>query len=228
VRILLVEDEPQAAAVLAKGLREQSYAVDVAEDGEAALEEAGVNDYDLLILDVMLPGRDGMNVCRQLRSLGLATPILMLTARDAVSDRVAGLDSGADDYLSKPFELEELLARVRALLRRGPALQGSVLTVADLSLDTRSRRVRRAGRDIELTAKEYALLEFLMRRAGEVVGRSQIGEHVWDSAYDAFSNRIEVHVQRLRRKVDDGHPLKLIRTRRGAGYTLSAGGDGDA
>jgi DNA-binding response OmpR family regulator len=226
VRILLVEDEPQAAAMLAKGLREQAYAVDVAEDGDAALYEAGVNDYDLLVLDVMLPGRSGMDVCRALRSQGVATPILMLTARDAVSDRVAGLDAGADDYLAKPFDLDELLARVRALLRRGPALQDTVLTVADLSLDTRTRRVRRAGRDIDLTAKEYALLEFLMRRAGDVVGRSDIGEHVWDSAYDAFSNRIEVYVQRLRRKLDDGHALKLIRTRRGAGYTLTAGDGG--
>jgi DNA-binding response OmpR family regulator len=222
VRILLVEDEPQAAAMLAKGLREHSYAVDVAEDGDAAVDEAGINDYDLLILDVLLPGRSGLDVCRDLRAQGLATPILMLTARDAVAHRVEGLDAGADDYLSKPFDLDELLARVRALLRRGPALREAVMEVADLTLDTRSRRARRAGREIDLTAKEYALLEFLMRRAGEVVGRGEIAEHVWDSNFDAFSNRIEVYVQRLRRKVDDGHALKLIRTRRGAGYTLTA------
>jgi two-component system copper resistance phosphate regulon response regulator CusR len=221
VRILLVEDEPQAAAMLAKGLREQAYAVDVAQDGDAAVYEAGVNDYDLLILDVLLPGRSGIEVCRELRAQGLSAPILMLTARDAVAHRVEGLDAGADDYLSKPFDLEELLARVRALLRRGPALREAVMEVGDLSLDTRSRRVRRAGREIDLTAKEYALLEFLMRRAGEVVGRAEIAEHVWDSGFDAFSNRIEVYVQRLRRKVDDGHALKLIRTRRGAGYTLT-------
>jgi DNA-binding response OmpR family regulator len=227
VRILLVEDEAPAAAMLAKGLREHSYAVDVAGDGSAAVYEAGVNDYDLLILDVMLPGRSGLDVCRELRAQGLAAPILMLTARDAVGDRVAGLDAGADDYLAKPFDLEELLARVRALLRRGPALRDAVMAVGDLTLDTRSRKARRAGREIDLTAKEYALLEFLMRRAGEVVGRAEIGEHVWDSAFDAFSNTIEVYVQRLRRKVDDGHARKLIRTRRGAGYTLTADGAAD-
>ena len=173
MRILLVEDEPDAARMLAKGLREEAYAVDVAGDGERALELASFNDYDLVILDVMLPRKGGLQVCRELRAAGSAVPVLMLTARDAVEDRVAGLDSGADDYLPKPFDFEELLARVRALLRRRPALYPEVITVADLSIDTRARHARRGGRDVELTAKEYALLEYLARRAGEVVGRGR-------------------------------------------------------
>jgi len=222
VRILLVEDEPSAARMLAKGLREEAYAVDVAADGERALELAFVNDYDLVILDVMLPRKGGFEVCRELRAAGSAVPVLMLTARDAVEDRVAGLDSGADDYLPKPFDFEELLARVRALLRRRPALYPEVINVADLSVDTRARRARRRGRDVELTAKEYALLEYLARRADEVVGRADIAEHVWDESYDPFSKVIEVFIQRLRRKVDEGHDLKLIRTRRGEGYMLTA------
>ncbi len=222
MRILLVEDEPSAATMLAKGLREEAYAVDVAADGERALELAYLNDYDLVILDVMLPRKGGFEVCRELRAAGSAVPVLMLTARDAVEDRVEGLDSGADDYLPKPFDFDELLARVRALLRRRPALYPEVIIVADLSINTRARRARRGGRDVELTAKEYALLEYLARRAGEVVGRADIAEHVWDESYDPFSKVIEVFIQRLRRKVDEGHDLKLIRTRRGEGYTLTA------
>ena len=229
MRVLLVEDEPDAARILAKGLREEAYAVDVAGDGERALELAFVNDYDLVILDVMLPRRDGFEVCRELRSNGSAVPVLMLTARDAVEDRIAGLDTGADDYLSKPFDFDELLARVRALLRRGPALRPAVLNISDMAVDTRARRVSRGGRDVELTAKEYALLEYLARRAGEVVSRADMAEHVWDESYDPFSKVIEVFIQRLRRKVDDGHPLKLIRTRRGEGYMLTTeGADADA
>ncbi|HEV3469025.1 MAG TPA: response regulator transcription factor [Pyrinomonadaceae bacterium] len=224
MRILLVEDEPDAAMMLAKGLREEAYAVDVAGDGERALEQAAANDYDLLILDVMLPRKGGFEVCRELRASGSAVPVLMLTARDAVEDRVTGLDSGADDYLSKPFDFDELLARVRALLRRRPALYPEVIRVADLSVDTRARRASRGGEPLELTAKEYALLEYLARRADEVVGRADIAEHVWDESYDPFSKVIEVFIQRLRRKVDEGHDLKLIRTRRGEGYTLTAGG----
>jgi len=224
VRILLVEDEPDAARLLAKGLREEAYAVDVAADGERGLEQAQTNDYDLVILDVMLPRLSGFEVCRELRRAGSAVPVLMLTARDAVGDRVAGLDAGADDYLAKPFDFEELLARVRALLRRRPALYPEVITVADLSLDTRARRVTRGGELVELTAKEYALLEYLARRADEVVGRADIAEHVWDESYDPFSKVIEVIIQRLRRKVDEGRDLKLIRTRRGEGYTLTARG----
>lgn len=209
--------------MLAKGLRGESYAVDAAGDGEHALELASVNDYDLVILDVMLPGRDGFEVCRELRAGGSAVPVLMLTARDAVEDRVAGLDTGADDYLSKPFDFEELLARVRALLRRKPALLPAVIEVADLSIDTRARSVSRGGAHVELTAKEYALLEYLARRAGEVVSRADISEHVWDETYDPFSKVIEVFIQRLRRKLDDGRGQKLIRTRRGEGYVLTAG-----
>lgn len=220
MRILVVEDEAVAAAVLAKGLREHAYAVDVAADGTAALEQVAVNDYDLVILDVLLPGINGLDLCGQLRRDGIAVPILMLTARGGPDQRVEGLDAGADDYLPKPYHFPELLARVRALLRRGPALASMVLSADDLTIDTRARRVERAGQVIPLTSKEYALLEYLARRRGEVVGRADIAEHVWDDRYDPMSNLIEVYIQRLRRKVDDGHPLKLIRTRRGAGYTL--------
>jgi two-component system copper resistance phosphate regulon response regulator CusR len=222
MRILVVEDEPDAAAMLAKGLREQSYAVDVAEDGVSALEQAYVNDYDVFILDVLLPRKSGLEVCRELRDGGTVAPILMLTARDGVPDRVAGLDAGADDYLPKPFHFDELLARVRALLRRGPALAPATLAIGDLLIDTRTHRVARAGRPIPLTAREYALLEYLARRMDDVVPRSAIIEHVWDGNYDSVSNLVEVYVQRLRRKIDDDHDHKLIRTRRGAGYTLTA------
>jgi DNA-binding response OmpR family regulator len=223
LRILLVEDEPDAARMLAKGLREQTYAVDLAPDGETALEQAYVNEYDLIVLDVMLPRAGGFEVCRQLRSNGSTTPILMLTARDEVENRIEGLDAGADDYLVKPFHFRELLARVRALLRRSPSLRPDVINIADLSVDARSQQVRRAGAVLELTAKEYALLEYLARRAGEVVTRSDIAEHVWDENFDPFSNLIEVYIQRLRRKIDEGHTIKLIHTRRGAGYLLRAG-----
>ena len=224
MRILLVEDEPSAATMLAKGLREEAYAVDVAADGEIAQSQAFVNDYDLIILDVMMPGKDGFQVCRELRASGLTAPVLMLTARDAVEDRIEGLDSGADDYLPKPFDFDELLARVRALLRRRPALYPKVIMVGDLSVDTRSREVTRAGQSIDLTAKEYALLEYLARRAGEVVSRGDIAEHVWDESYDPFSKVIEVFIQRLRRKVDESYPVKLIHTRRGEGYMLTTKG----
>ena len=227
MRILLVEDEPSAASMLAKGLREEAYAVDIAADGETALSQAVVNDYDLIVLDVVLPGIDGFKVCRELRANGLTVPVLMLTARDAVEDRVEGLDSGADDYLPKPFDFDELLARVRALLRRKPALYPEVITVGDLAVRTRTRQVTRAGQNIDLTAKEYALLEYLVRRAGEVVSRADISEHVWDETYDPFSKVIEVFIQRLRRKVDEGHALKLIHTRRGEGYVLTGLGADD-
>jgi two-component system copper resistance phosphate regulon response regulator CusR len=225
MRILLVEDEPDAARMLAKGLREQTFAVDVAADGESALEQAEINDYDLVILDVLLPGKDGFEVCREMRAAGSATPILMLTARDAVEDRIEGLDTGADDYLTKPFNFHEMLARVRALLRRGPALRPELISMADLDIDARARQVSRAGQAVELTAKEYALLEYLARRANEVVTRAEIAEHVWDESFDPFSNLIEVYIQRLRRKLDDGRSPKLIRTRRGEGYILTAGDD---
>ena len=222
MRILLVEDELNTANLLAKGLREDAYAVDVAGDGERALAQAYLTDYDLVILDVMLPLKDGFNVCRELRSTGSTMPILMLTARDAIEDRIKGLDTGADDYLVKPFNFEELLARVRALLRRKAALYPEVINVADLAIHTRSRQVTRAGAQIELTAKEYALLEYLARRANEVVGRAELAEHVWDESFDPFSKAIEVSIQRLRRKVDGEYPQKLIHTRRGEGYILTA------
>ena len=224
MRILLVEDEPTAAQMIAKGLREQAYAVDVAGDGEAALYQASITDYDLIILDIMLPGRDGFEVCRGLRAAGSSTPVLMLTARDTFSDRVQGLDSGADDYLTKPFDFGELLARIRALLRRGPALQHETIVVGDLSVDTRARRAQRRNQEIALTAKEYALLEYLARNAERVVGRAEISEHVWDEHFDPFSNLIEVYVQRVRRKIGDDSPGHLIRTVRGEGYLLTAGG----
>jgi two-component system, OmpR family, copper resistance phosphate regulon response regulator CusR len=226
VRILIVEDEPGTAEMLSKGLREQTYAVDVAVDGEEAVYQAAVNDYDLILLDVMLPRKDGFEVCREVRASGSTVPVLMLTARDRVGDRVAGLDTGADDYLTKPFDFHELTARVRALMRRGRALLPETLRVADLSIETRARRAWRAGREVELTTKEYALLEYLARRAGQVVGRAEIAEHVWDVNFDPFSNIIDVYIQRLRRKVDDGHDLKLIRTRRGEGYLLGGWGEG--
>jgi len=222
MRILVVEDEPDAANMLAKGLREQRYAVDIAEDGERALEQAYVNEYDVFILDVLLPRKTGLEVCRELRESGATAPILMLTARDSVPDRVKGLDAGADDYLPKPFHFDELLARVRALLRRRPALTPATIAIGDLTIDTRMQRVSRAGKGVQLTAREYTLLEYLGRRADEVVTRASIVEHVWDDNYDSVSNLVEVYIQRLRRKIDDDHPVKLIRTRRGAGYTLTA------
>ncbi len=220
MRILVVEDEPVAATVLAKGLREHAYAVDIAGDGPAAFEQATVTDYDLMIVDVLLPGMNGLELCGRLRADGVTAPILMLTARSEPDQRVQGLDAGADDYLAKPYHFPELLARVRALLRRGPAWASSVLQVDDLKVDTRARRIERGGQLILLTTKEYALLEYLARRRGEVVGRADIAEHVWDDSFDPMSNLIEVYIQRLRRKVDDGHAVKLIHTRRGAGYTL--------
>ena len=225
MRILVVEDERVAAEVLAKGLREHAYAVDVATDGATALDQASTNDYDLLILDILLPRINGLEVCSRLRSEGLSMPILMLTARGGPDQRVEGLDAGADDYLPKPYHFPELLARVRALLRRGPALTQSVLSFHDLTVDTRARRVERAGEIISLTAKEYALLEYLLRRQGEVVGRADIAEHVWDDSFDPMSNLIEVYIQRLRRKLDDNHSVKLIHTQRGAGYSLTIADD---
>jgi two-component system copper resistance phosphate regulon response regulator CusR len=222
MRILLVEDEPSAASMLAKGLREKAYAVDVAGDGETAIYQASINDYDLVILDVMLPRKDGFEVCREMRAAGSGVPVIMLTALDGVEDRVAGLDTGADDYLVKPFDFRELLARVRALLRRGENLHAETITVADLEIDTRAQRVKRAGRSIQLTAKEYALLEYFVRHVDRVIKRADIAEHVWDESFDIFSNLIEVYVQRLRRKIDDGFALKLLRTRRGEGYMLTA------
>jgi DNA-binding response OmpR family regulator len=220
VRVLFAEDDPGVQRFVVKGLREQAYAVDAVATGDAALEQAEINSYDLIILDVMLPGMSGFAVCQRLRELGERAPVLMLTARDAVEDRVAGLDSGADDYLTKPFEFRELLARMRALLRRSGDLKPAQLSVGDLILDTGRQSATRAGRPISLTHKEYALLEYLVRNAGRVVGRSEIAEHVWDDQFDPFSNLIEVYVNRLRRKIDGPKQPPLLHTRRGAGYLL--------
>jgi DNA-binding response OmpR family regulator len=223
VRILLVEDEPAAARVLAKGLREHAYAVDVAEDGQAALFQASVNDYDAVILDVMLPRQDGLSVCRALRDSGSAVPVIMLTARDAVDARIRGLDVGADDYLTKPYNFFELLARLRALIRRGRRpLAPERLTAGPLTIDTRSRRAWARGTEVTLTSKEYALLEFLLHHAGAVVSRASIAEHVWDEHYDPLSNIVDVYIQRLRRKLDEPGEPSVIRTRRGEGYQLAS------
>lgn len=222
MRVLLVEDDPRIARFIAQGLREQAYAVDVTADGEDALYKASINDYDAVILDVMIPGRDGFEVCRELRATGSNVPVIMLTARDTIQDRITGLDTGADDYLTKPFEVAELLARLRALLRRGHVVRPASIHIADLVIDTQAHRVTRGGRLIELTAKEYALLEYLAREQGRVLSRAEIAEHVWDENFDSFSNLIDVNINRLRRKMDDGFALSLIHTRRGEGYMLAA------
>jgi DNA-binding response OmpR family regulator len=227
LRILLVEDEVVAARVLAKGLREQSYAVDVAADGDSALFQVATTEYDAVILDVLLPVKNGLMVCRSIRQSGSTVPVLMLTARDSVDSRIEGLDCGADDYLIKPYAFGELLARLRALIRRGrQPLLSERLSVGDLTLDTRSRRVWMRAHQVDLTAKEYALIEFLVRRAGTVVSRGDIVEHVWDEHYDPLSNVVDVYIQRLRRKLDQPGLPSIIRTRRGEGYQLSAGPDG--
>jgi DNA-binding response OmpR family regulator len=223
MRVLLVEDEPRAAQMLSKGLREQSYAVDVAGDGPQALYQAAITEYDAIILDVMLPGIDGFEVCRELRRSRVHVPVLMLTARDAVDSRIAGLDSGADDYLIKPFDFGELLARLRAVIRRGQLpITPALLTVGDLRLDLRARQAFRGDQPIKLTSREFALLEFLAIHAGAVVGRAAIAEHVWDAPFESMSNVIDVMIQRLRRKIDDPHGTSLIATRRGEGYMLAS------
>ena len=224
MRVLLVEDDPGVQRFVAKGLREQSYAVDTAKTGEEALYQADINTYDVIILDVMVPVVDGFEVCRLLRKSGRQMPILMLTAKDAVEDRIAGLDRGADDYLTKPFEFRELLARLRALLRRSESLRPSQLAVGDLVLETAAQTVTRGGKQIPLTHKEYALLEFFVLNAGRVIGRAEIAEHVWDEMFDPFSNLIEVYVNRLRRKIDFAGKTPLLQTRRGAGYCLALPG----
>lgn len=223
MRILVVEDEPKVARFLERGLKQQAYAVDVAGNGEDGLQLAGDHEYDLIVLDVMLPGRDGFAVLRELRATGQATRVLMLTARDGLADRVRGLDFGADDYLVKPFDLDEFLARVRALLRRVSTEAPLLLCCADLEMDPRTRRVRRAGKPIELTAKPFAILDLLMRRSGQVVTRAELAEHVWDRYFDPFSNVIDVTMHQLREKVDRGSGARLIHTVRGVGYVLRAG-----
>lgn len=220
MRVLLVEDDIRIANFVAKGLRENSYAVDTATDGETGLYQTAINEYDVIILDVMLPKKDGFTVCRELRETNIKTPILMLTARDAIEDKITGLDFGADDYLTKPFAFNELLARIRALLRRNKEIRPAKIVISDLEIDTTAQRIRRSGKEISLTTKEYALLEYLARERGRVVGRGEIAEHVWDESFDAFSNLIEVYIKRLRSKMDEGFAVQLIHTRRGAGYIL--------
>jgi len=220
MRILIVEDDKKVGAFLEKGLKEEQYAVDVCRDGEEAMDLAMANPYDVIILDIMLPKKDGFSVCRELRQAGVLTPILMLTAKDTVEDKVAGLTEGADDYLTKPFSFEELLARIRALLRRSQDYKTKVLKVADLELDPARRQATRAGRKIPLTGKEYALLEYMMRNKGRVLTESMIIEHVWDMNYEGTSNIVNVYINYLRKKIDEGAPLKLIQTVRGYGYTI--------
>jgi two-component system OmpR family response regulator len=220
MRVLLVEDEPRMAGLIRRGLVHEGLAGDVAPNGEDALWMAQAYAYDAIVLDVMLPGLDGFETCRRLRGAGVWAPVLMLTARDAVEDRVAGLDSGADDYLVKPFAFAELLARLRALVRRGDAERPAVLEVGDLRLDPATRRVERGGRAIPLSAKEFALLETFMRRPGQVLSRLQLLEHAWDIAYDNRSNVVDVYVRRLRRKIDEPFGLRSLETLRGAGYRL--------
>ena len=222
MRALLVEDETQIADFIARGLSEQGYAVDVARDGEEAISWTDVVSFDVIILDVMLPKRDGIEVCRTLRDQGLSTPVLMLTARDAVEDRVRGLDSGADDYLVKPFAFSELLARLRALMRRESSVVGSVIEVGDLRLDTATWEVSRQDMPVELTTRERRLLEYMMRHPNQVLTRTMIAEHVWNYEFDNATNVIDVHIRNLRRKIDDGFPTRLIQTVRGAGYRISS------
>jgi two-component system OmpR family response regulator len=220
MRLLIVEDEARMAELLERALREEGYAVDVATDGIDGLWLVNENDYDAVVLDAMLPGLDGFELCRRARTAGKWAPILMLTARESVDDRVRGLDAGADDYLTKPFSIEELAARLRALVRRGAANRPAVLTVGDLRLDPARRRVFRGDQELTLSPKELALLEFLMRRAGDVVTRTQILAHVWDFAYDGTSNVVDQYVGYLRKKVDRPFGRDDIETVRGAGYRL--------
>ncbi|MDD5136345.1 MAG: response regulator transcription factor [Candidatus Omnitrophica bacterium] len=221
MRILVIEDERKIADFIKRGLKEEGYAVDASYDGENGLFLAKTNTYDLILLDLMLPKVDGITVCKRLREEKITSPIIMLTAKDAVKDKVTGLDAGADDYLTKPFAFEELLARIRAILRKKTEQeQATKLQVADLLLDLTTHKVMRAGKDIELTSKEFALLEYLMRNTGKVVTRTMISEHVWDIDFDTFTNVIDVYINYLRNKIDSGAKKKLIQTVRGRGYTL--------
>ena len=222
MRILIVEDEIKVAAFLRQALEEEGYTVDATGDGEHGIELVHATAYDLLILDWMLPRMSGLDVCRSLRAENYTTPILLLTARDAVADRISGLDTGADDYLTKPFSLGELFARVRALLRRGGPTVSTLLTVGDLTLDPVKRRVERGGREISLSVREYSLLEYLIRNAGRTVTRALITEHVWEFDFDCGTNVVDVYINYLRNKIDRGHPHPLIHTARGVGYRLEA------
>jgi two-component system, OmpR family, copper resistance phosphate regulon response regulator CusR len=221
MRILLVEDNRRLSDSLRRILQDNGYAVDTAFDGLEGEEAARSSSFDVIILDIMLPGKNGLEVCRELRNHRINTPILMLTARDALEDRVVGLDSGADDYLVKPFEVDELRARIRALLRRESSDKTGLLNIADLELDPASHTVKRAGQPIELTAKEFSLLEYMMRHPNRLITREMAEEHLWSYDHIIASNVVDVYIRRLRRKVDDPHPLKLLETIRGAGYKIS-------
>ena len=220
MRLLIVEDEKKVAGFIKKGLEEETYAVDVAYDGEEGFHLAELNQYDMIILDLMLPKMDGLEVLTRLRDKKVNTPILLLTAKDAVEDKVTGLNKGADDYLTKPFAFSELLARVRSLLRRGQADTKTELKVGDLNLDLVSHKIIRNGEEIELTGKEYSLLEYFMRNEGKVLTRTMIAEHVWDYNFDTFTNVIDVYVNHLRKKIDKKYPVKLLHTLRGIGYVM--------
>jgi len=220
MRILVVEDEKKVASFIKRGLEEEEYEVDLAGDGEEGLYMAETNPYDLILMDLMLPKMDGLSVIRELRNREIITPVLCLTAKDTVDDIVSGLDSGSDDYLTKPFAFAELLARVRALVRRGTADRGAEIRFADLRLDPVAHKVWRAGKEIDLTSKEYALLEYFMRNPNEVLTRTMIAEHVWDYTFDSFTNIIDVYVNYLRKKVDKDFDKRLIHTVRGVGYVL--------
>ncbi|HTY59276.1 MAG TPA: response regulator transcription factor [Bacteroidota bacterium] len=219
-RVLVIEDNPKVARMLHRGLTDEKYAVDTVPDGKEGLTMAQAGNYDLLIVDVMLPGMNGFELTKSYRNSGGTTPILMLTAKTATDDKVAGLDSGADDYLTKPFAFSELLARMRSLFRRGGLDKNTILTFADLELDTVSHKAKRSGKPIELTAKEYALLEFFLRNQGSVLSRSIISEHIWDYSFDTGTNLIDVYINHLRAKIEAGFPGKLIHTVRGVGYVL--------
>jgi DNA-binding response OmpR family regulator len=220
MRILLVEDEKKLATLIKRALKEARYAVDLADNGEDALFLAESNPFDLIILDIMIPGKDGIAVCRQLRKGRINTPVLMLTARNDVEDKISGLDAGADDYLTKPFSFPEFLARVRALLRRTKSDKSTRIKVVDLELDQLTRKAYRAGQEIELTPTEYSLLEYLMLHVGQVVTRTMISEHVWNDDFDAYSNVINVYINNIRKKVDQGHAIELIHSLRGVGYSI--------